>query len=609
MSQPIQGPDGNIYQFPDGTDKAAAIGYFKKKGVGAAPDKPDMQTTLANARKQNATPLPKQYQEEGTFDKVARGAVLGLASGVGLPETQKRSDFSILPGLYQEVRHPINSASLMYHSIKDPMSEHWRQAQDAAGRIGATGEGFKGAAIDATQALTHVLAGSVPMIGPAAYGIGGELAGGFHEGSPEQIAHGTGSALGMLATLGLGGKKGGSLLDATTDAVKNAKPIEFMGEGAKAHGEAIAAKAYGLEEKSIAAKRAFEATNKINRLKTAVDTKAAEAKAAKGEVEGLAADETAKGTKFTVNQNLIEWLAFIRKRNTLIRDKIAQGQLDPEAKVSGVWEHNQPGAMNPNDMLALRRDLDSVINYEKVGRQGKSGDYTPVEEVAYKIRKELDSALDTRIGKKWTAANEKAAASYQVRDNIATRYKNERGKLVTNILPHTLEDILYTGVFSLPVIALLREHGFVGLGSYVSGAVAGGFGRLAWNSLPNQIARMLFCKLLVRDLASLDEGVSGGRTFGGNLPPAPEAGPGGGLNSAPRPARPMPSASPRLNSENIPDAEFEDITRNAFEETVRQLPAAAREKAVKMLGDGKPKATQAESSSTPKAESPKAEKK
>src|ERR1700684_13292 len=30
----VQGPDGNIYDFPDGTDKAAAIGYFKKKGIG-----------------------------------------------------------------------------------------------------------------------------------------------------------------------------------------------------------------------------------------------------------------------------------------------------------------------------------------------------------------------------------------------------------------------------------------------------------------------------------------------------------------------------------------------------------------------------------------------
>jgi hypothetical protein len=34
MSQPVQGPDGNLYQFPDGTSKEAAIGYFRKKGIG-----------------------------------------------------------------------------------------------------------------------------------------------------------------------------------------------------------------------------------------------------------------------------------------------------------------------------------------------------------------------------------------------------------------------------------------------------------------------------------------------------------------------------------------------------------------------------------------------
>lgn len=37
---PVQGPDGKQYMFPQGTDKDAAIGYFKKKGIGAAPAQP-----------------------------------------------------------------------------------------------------------------------------------------------------------------------------------------------------------------------------------------------------------------------------------------------------------------------------------------------------------------------------------------------------------------------------------------------------------------------------------------------------------------------------------------------------------------------------------------
>lgn len=37
MSVDVVGPDNREYQFPDGTDKAAAVAYFKKKGIGAAP--------------------------------------------------------------------------------------------------------------------------------------------------------------------------------------------------------------------------------------------------------------------------------------------------------------------------------------------------------------------------------------------------------------------------------------------------------------------------------------------------------------------------------------------------------------------------------------------
>lgn len=36
MPVKVQGPDGNTYQFPDGTDKNAAVSYFKKKGIGTA---------------------------------------------------------------------------------------------------------------------------------------------------------------------------------------------------------------------------------------------------------------------------------------------------------------------------------------------------------------------------------------------------------------------------------------------------------------------------------------------------------------------------------------------------------------------------------------------
>ena len=53
---PIQGPDGKMYQFPAGTDKAAAITYFKKKGIGAPGLKTDTGTEQPKALPEGTIP-------------------------------------------------------------------------------------------------------------------------------------------------------------------------------------------------------------------------------------------------------------------------------------------------------------------------------------------------------------------------------------------------------------------------------------------------------------------------------------------------------------------------------------------------------------------------
>lgn len=58
MGVTVQGPDGNSYQFPDGTDKTAAIAYFKKKGIGAKPP--------------SEAPLPEGVKQTGTNAKGQR---------------------------------------------------------------------------------------------------------------------------------------------------------------------------------------------------------------------------------------------------------------------------------------------------------------------------------------------------------------------------------------------------------------------------------------------------------------------------------------------------------------------------------------------------------
>src|SRR5271155_3998473 len=59
----VQGPDGKTYQFPAGTDKQAAISYFKKKGIGASPEsqRPD---AVKQAQVSVAKPLTQAQPTE-----------------------------------------------------------------------------------------------------------------------------------------------------------------------------------------------------------------------------------------------------------------------------------------------------------------------------------------------------------------------------------------------------------------------------------------------------------------------------------------------------------------------------------------------------------------
>jgi len=75
----VEGPDGNTYQFPDGTDKNAAIKYFKAKGIGV--NKNDSAPTL---------PPTKQG---------AVGALLSDLKGMLKPR-----GYSPYPGMDQEAK-------------------------------------------------------------------------------------------------------------------------------------------------------------------------------------------------------------------------------------------------------------------------------------------------------------------------------------------------------------------------------------------------------------------------------------------------------------------------------------------------------------------------
>jgi len=71
-----QGPDGNIYQFPDGTTSQQALSYFQKKGIGPSGSQKGKRFYLDDA----GEPMPQPTSEDVMSDKVPipKGFVLEI---------------------------------------------------------------------------------------------------------------------------------------------------------------------------------------------------------------------------------------------------------------------------------------------------------------------------------------------------------------------------------------------------------------------------------------------------------------------------------------------------------------------------------------------------
>lgn len=134
MPVKVQGPDGQTYQFPDGTDKTSAISYFRKKGIGglaesaaqhakagftttqgAPPDQPGFTSRLAEAtglptsREQLKAMQPSMLEILGgpavTAGKMVAGYGKNLYAGATRPmdpdEAQRMKEHPIGGGVEQ----------------------------------------------------------------------------------------------------------------------------------------------------------------------------------------------------------------------------------------------------------------------------------------------------------------------------------------------------------------------------------------------------------------------------------------------------------------------------------------------------------------------------
>ncbi len=146
----------------------------------------------------------------GTFATVLREGSLGLASGAGLPETTEAFDFSLLPGLKRLFTQPIESAKLLAGGVVEPMAQRLAKGANLI-QEGGTRNIIEGGA--------NIAAGAIPIVGPAAFGAGEELGQGIQTGDTAAIAHGAGSAIGTLTTLGVGTKRGQAVAGKTISTV------------------------------------------------------------------------------------------------------------------------------------------------------------------------------------------------------------------------------------------------------------------------------------------------------------------------------------------------------------------------------------------------------
>ena len=155
QSQSVQGPDGNLYQFPAGTTKEAAIGYFKKKGIGVkAPS-----TTPDKSTQGTIGPQKSLYERM----KVSAGRV--LKDPFNLPEE--------LSGITSGIEN-YTQTGRAEHPVLSRLGDVAKGAKDFArigiGTLGLTGgEGFlpevgAGAAVGLEKAASRLSGKTDPLV-------------------------------------------------------------------------------------------------------------------------------------------------------------------------------------------------------------------------------------------------------------------------------------------------------------------------------------------------------------------------------------------------------------------------------------------------------------
>lgn len=141
MPVQVQGPDGNTYQFPDGTDKAAAIGYFKKKGIGS---------------KSAAEPKPALPGGVGRFLSSAGSAITSVPKAI----YHAAADAPRNPS-EAKLAENVSGALTLKRMLVDPQVDQGKEAMDPTKSV--------------PERVGHGLAAVLPAVGPWAAQVGEQV--------------------------------------------------------------------------------------------------------------------------------------------------------------------------------------------------------------------------------------------------------------------------------------------------------------------------------------------------------------------------------------------------------------------------------------------------
>lgn len=505
MTVEVIGPDQKRYQFPDGTDKATAVAYFRKKGIGATAPVVAKQPAKPQSFLEPQKPTTSFWDNAGAYFQ-QRAAQMGQ-------EAQRQMSLAVGPEAagkpyLERASHGALSAFPATAQVIDKFLGGLTSPATALGMIGA--------AHPATRLPAMAYFATTGVKGLEESIKKGDL-------TPENVQNFllSGSVIAGSTTGVKGAKvpKVGEVLDAAIKHELNkAKVLNIRAlkpeDMAKPTGEAVAkAKIWGRTQKLPGLIR-----KQINQNNIMVNQAADAA--------------TQSGARLDLKTDLQTAIDTARRRPAFMGDKRALGDITDFEKRLSTPINPQTGtplpprqwnAITPNDALELSRGLEKPAGWE-----GSAPEH--IQKLATDIRQRIGDKLDSVSP--GIAELRKQNSGLIEAEKSATKLAELSTKEQIRAVMHWLsQPSLSKLVMTAGMIEIIRESGMVGNSYLLSAGGAMGLRALA-ESMTSRTGRAMLHQHIAELLMGLKKPTIAGGGLGPNAPPTtPRAGPQGPVTS------------------------------------------------------------------------------